>query len=451
MNFEQNLQSTSGDRQASEMTQYDPRPKSKSQYFYLLLGIGGLGLVLLLVRPLLLTSAREQPEESARVLPVETIVAEPVTSYQVSRTYTGEVAAARASNLGFFRGGEIDRVLVREGDRVTKGQKLAQLDRRSLQTQRQQLVAEQARAQAQLTELQTGARLENINAASAAVRDLEQQLKLQAKQKSRREFLYTQGAIAREELDEFAFGEEALQARLSQARSNLAELENGTRREQIAAQKATLQQLAARVAELDVDLDKSILKAPFDGIVAQRQLDEGTVASLGQSVIRLIENVPPEAKIGMPTEVALELPLGSDRTLNIGSQAYRATVEAILPEVDLDTRTQIVKFNLDPSALARVNPGQTVRIELTKEINTDGYWLPVEALTQGIRGLWTCYLLSELPDSNNYIVKQHSVEIISQQDDLVLVRGTLQSGDRIVASGTHRLVPGQRVSLNIED
>lgn len=442
--------------QASLKTPKRPHKKWE-KYFYWLLGIGGMGLIFILVRPMILTSSSNNPpaEQQARVLPIETIEVQPVDSYQVSRTYTGEIAAIRASNLGFSRGGEIEQVMVEEGDRVTRGQALARLDIRNLETQRQQLVAEKARAEAQLSELRTGARIEDINAAKAAVEDLEQQLKLQSKQRERREFLYREGAIAREQLDEFSFGEGALQARLSQARSNLAELENGTRQEQIDAQQATVQQLEASIADLDVTIDKSTLKAPFDGIIATRELDEGTVANAGQSVVRLIENAAPEARIGMPARVVEELQIGSSRTLKLGSQTYEATVASVLPEVNLNTRTQIVVFKLDRSAIPQINPGQTVRLELTREIDTEGYWLPTDALTQGIRGLWTCYVLTESKDTEDYIVKQHSVEIINQQGDKpngmaslrALVRGTLQPGDRIVANGTHRLVPGQRVSV----
>ena len=329
---------------------------------------------------------------------------------------------------------------------VNSGQPLAKLDIRNLETQRQQLVAEKARAEAQLAELERGARQEDIDAARAEVRDIEQQLKLQEKQRERREFLYNEGAISREELDEFAFGEGALQARLSRAKSNLAELENGTRWEQIAAQEATVQQLEASIADIDVTIDKSTLKAPFDGIVATRELDEGTVANAGQSIIRLIENAAPEARIGMPTRIVEDLAIGSTQSLKLGSQTYQATVSSVLPEVNLNTRTQIVVFKLDRSAIPRINPGQTVRLQLVNEIDTDGYWLPTDALTQGIRGLWNCYVITQSEEGKQQ-VQQQAVEIIHQKGDRALVRGTLQPGDEIVANGTHRLVPGQRVEV----
>lgn len=444
------IPSTDSNSQASSGFLERPR-KKLGKYFYWLLGIGGAGILLLIARPVVIStqnnSTKTEAASKGRALPVETIEVQPVDSYQVSRTYTGEITAVRTSNLGFSRGGEIEQVLVREGDRITQGQPLARLDIRNLETQRQQLVAEKAGAQAQLAELQTGARVEDINAAQAAVQDLEQQLKLQEKQRERREFLYHQGAISREELDEYSYGEGALQARLNQSRSNLAELENGTRPEQIAAQQATVQQLTAQIADIDVNIDKSTLKAPFTGIVAQRDLDEGTVANAGQSVIRLMENAAPEARVGMPAKAVERLQIGSTQTLKLGSQTYKAKVASILPEVNMNTRTQIVVFNLDPSAITKINPGQTVRLELVENINTEGYWLPTDALSQGIRGLWTCYVVTESEDAENYRVKQNSVEIIHQQGDRALVRGTLKSGDKIVANGTHRLVPGQRVEV----
>ena len=421
------------------------------KYFNLLLGVGTIGIVLVVVRPMIFGASDSNSVEAiakteSPVLRVTTIETEPVDYYQVALTYTGEIAAVRTSNIGFSRSGELEAVFVVEGDRVTRGQPLARLDTRNLQTQRQQLVAEKARAKAQLAELVRGARVEDIAAAQAQVRDIQQQLKLKEKQRQRREYLYSQGAISREVLDEFTFGEEVLQARLSQANSNLAELENGTRPEQISAQQATVQQLEAAIADLDVTIDKSTLKAPFNGIVALRELDEGTVTSAGQSVIRLIENAAPEARIGMPNDAVNNITIGSVQTLKLGSQTYRATVDSILPEVNSNTSTQTVVFKLDSSAIARINPGQTIRLELVNRIATDGFWLPTSALTQGIRGLWNCYVVTQSDDGTQQI--QHkAVEIIHQKGDRALVRGTLQPGDRIVAEGIHRLVPGQKVQV----
>lgn len=417
-----------------------------------LVGLGAAGVLIAIGTPILQSRLAAQEAESAEVsavniLAVETLTVNAVSSYEVARAYTGEIAALRSSDLGFIRSGELVQVLVAEGDRVSSGQSLAQLDTQSLLTQRRQLEAQVAQAQAQLLELERGARQEAIAVAQAQVRDVENQLALQQQQRSRREYLYEQGAISKEQLDEFAFGAAALTARRDSAQSSLNELLNGTRPEQVAAQRAVVQQLEASIASIDVDIDKSTLKAPFDGIVSARQVDEGVVVGAGQAVVRLVENEAPEARIGMPTSAASRLQVGDAVTVNSGIERYSATVESLLPEVDPDTRTQIVVFQLEPGAIAPINPGQTVRVDLTETILTSGLWLPTEALTQDIRGLWSTYAVVSADEAGDsaYQVQPKAVEILHQESDRVLVQGALQGGDRIVASGVHRLVPGQLV------
>lgn len=413
----------------------------------LLLGMGILGVI---HHQPANSQAESTETEETTILSVKTLTVEPVSSYEVTRSFTGEIAALRSSDLGFERSGQLVSVLVQEGDRVAQGTPLARLDIRNLQTRRQQLAAERARAQARLAELQAGPRPEDITAAKAAVRELEQELELQRTQRARREYLYERGAISRETLDEFTYGQETLQARLDQARSRLQELQNGTRSEQILAQQATVRQLDAAIADLDVTIGKSTLRSPFAGVVSARAVDEGTVVSTGQPVVELVENAAPEARIGMPTNVANQLQVGEPQTIRLGPDRYTGTVAAVLPEVDPNTRTQVVVFQLDQSAIPRLNPGQTARVELPRTIPTDGVWLPNAALTQGIRGLWNAYVLTSTENSNSqsantYEIQPQTVEILHEDGDRVLVRGTLQPGDRVVANGTHRLVPGQQV------
>ncbi|MEL6606303.1 MAG: efflux RND transporter periplasmic adaptor subunit [Cyanobacteria bacterium J06614_10] len=416
-----------------------------------LIGFGLLGIVLISIP--VIQSRASGPADTEAVtasdpLPVETITAATTTSYDVSRTYTGEIAALQASELGFERSGQLTAILVPEGAQAVAGAPLAQLDVQNLRTQRLQIEAEKARALAQLTELENGARSEDIAAARAAVQDWEQQIALQRTQLARREILYEKGAISQEALDEFSFGEGSLQARLNQSRSQLQELQNGTRPEQISAQQALVQQLDARLADLDVNIAKSTLNAPFSGTVSEHKVDIGTVVGAGQSVVRLVESDIPEARIGLPVSAVSQLTMGEEKTVTVDGEQYTATLTAILPEVDAQTRTQTVVLALESRATARVSPGQTARLNLSDRIPTEGIWLPTEALTQGIRGLWMAYTVVPQGSSEveSYTVEPQTVEVIHQEGDRVLVTGTLQPGDRVVASGSHRLVPGQVVT-----
>jgi multidrug efflux pump subunit AcrA (membrane-fusion protein) len=393
------------------------------------------------------TEAKVLASKQTNILPVKTIAIEAVQSYSTSQAYTGEVTALRTSEVGFERGGKLTQVLVEEGDRLKINTPLAQLDTANLEAQRQGLVAQKAQAAAVLAELSNGARTEKITAAQARVRDIEQQLKLEQLKSSRREYLYGEGAIAREDLDEIAFNQKALAQRLVDAQSNLAELNNGTRVEQINAQQAAVDRLSAEIADLDITIAKSTLKSPFDGIVSARNLDEGTVIQAGQSILRLVENAQPKVKVGLPILVANKMQSGSEQQVTIGDKEYSAIVSSILPEVNPATRTRTVVLKLSPTAATQVSPKQIARLNVTQTNKTDGYWLPITALVKGDRGLWSCYAVVATDSNNSQRVERRLLEVLETNGEKVLVRGTLKAGDAIVTDGTQRLVSNQLVSI----
>lgn len=394
-----------------------------------------------------------EPAPSVQPLPVETMPLERVTSYEVRRTYTGEITARRSSELGFEQPGTVIGILVQEGDGVSAGQPVARLDTQRLQAQRQALTAERDQAMAQLQELQVGPRPEDIAAARAAVADLEQQVELARLQRTRREALYQEGAIAREELDQQTFNEGSLESRLAQAQTQLDELLAGTRQEQIAAQSARVRQLDATIQSTDVDLEKSVLRAPFAGRVSQRLIDEGVVVASGQSVLRLVEGGTLEARIGVPPAIANRLALGSQQTVQVEGSAYLAEVAAQLPELDTASRTVTVVLQF--SAEASLVIGQTAQLQVLETQTMEGYWLPSTALIPRERGLWSVYVLDEETDTAEgiYRVARRDVEVLhldretAAAAERVFVRGLLRPGERAIVSGSHRIVPGQEVAI----
>lgn len=411
----------------------------------------------------LIYQAKDNPQSETSsqitILPVETIGVELVKSYEVSRTYTGEVASFRASELGFERAGKLIWLGIDRGDKVSVGTPIAKLDTSNLEAQRLQLIAQKDQAIALLKELQAGPRTERIAAARASVRDIEQLLALEGKRRSRREYLYTEGAISKEQLDEVAFNANALSERLQAANSNLNELVNGTRSEQLEAQQAVVRQLEARIKDLEIIISKSTIKAPFTGTISARRFDEGSVVNAGQAVVRLVENAKPEVEIGIPLQEIYQLQPGSKQRVKIGDKTYQAKLSSILPEVDPATRTRTAILDLEPSAASLVAPGEVARLKSAKTIATKGYWLPVTALVRGDRGLWSCYALMEVEKSQNaslalsestaktYRVERRNIEVLHTQNERVLVRGMLKEGDSIIVNGTHRIVPNQLVRI----
>lgn len=434
-------------RDSQEEITTTERPPRKPWGWLILLLILPLGVFF--GRSLLTRSLVSQPEpiiEEKQALPVQTQEAEPISSYTIERSYTGEIVARRRSELGFERSGTVINLFVDDGDRISTGQEIARLDTRTLEAERQQLLAQKAEAQATLAELRNGARAEDIAAARAAVSEIEQQLALAQRKTQRREELYLEGAISREDFDLEESNASALSYRLNQAQSDLDALLAGTRKEKIAAQVARVQQLEASLQSLDVEVSKSVIRAPFNGQVSDRFLDEGSVVSPGTPVIALIEQGSLEARIGVPSITANELRIGATYPIQVANQSYRGTLTTLLPELDSASRTVTAVLEFAPNFDLRV--GETTQLIWNETQPIEGFWVPSTALLPGDRGLWSVYVLGESQGNNTYIVARRDIEVLHTEGDRTLVRGTLQSGDRIITSGTHRIVSGQKVSIN---
>ena len=379
-----------------------------------------------------------------------------VDRVEMSRSYTGRIRARRTSELGFQSGGRVVEVTADDGERVEKGAELARLTTRRLEASLLRIKAELARAEAQLREMRAGPRKQTIEAARAGVRDLDEQLKLSRAKQARRDILLESQSISKEERDELAFGSAALEARGDAARESLRELEAGTRAEQIDAQSAVVEGLKASVAELEVDLDDSTIRAPFGGRIARRMIDEGSVVQPGQTVLKLVEDQVLEAWVGIPTRALGDVRVGSGYEIEVDGDILKAEIASVLPELDPATRTVTVVARITTEKKSKLVPGQTVRLLVPEGRDLRGTWLPTTALMRGVRGLWSCLVVIPQPENESeqaggepgLIVERRDVEILHTEEARVLVRGTLREGERVIITGMQRIVPGQRVRIS---
>jgi multidrug efflux pump subunit AcrA (membrane-fusion protein) len=377
-----------------------------------------------------------------------------VASYEVTRSYTGTIVARRKTDLAFELPGKVVQVLFDVGDEVNAGAPLAALDVDHLKTKREELVARQAQAQSVLDELTAGARQETIAMAQAEVRRLASQTELLEIQHTRLKRLLESNAVSRDEYDVTHYSLQARRAEFAAAKHKLEELTNGTRPERIAAQDAARKQLSVQIVDVDVDLEKSVLRAPFAGKIGARFADEGKVVQAGTPVFQLLEAHVLEAWVGVPRHKAKQLNVGEERSITIESAAYEARVSAVLPTVDRDTHTQTVILDLPEIASQAVADGQVVRLQLEARVAEEGMWVPTTALEKSSRGLWSCYVLEKSKDTSadpgTFRIARRYVELLHSDGARAFVRGTIGPDEKIVSGGTHRNVPGQLVRIGKE-
>lgn len=324
-------------------------------------------------------------------LPVESTVYTMSESYTRPSTYLGMVTASRKSTLGFEVGGTLELAPPREGTVVEKGQVIAQLDQSSLQAR--------------------------TDAAQAQLAQAEAELQLAQIKKNRQRNLRNTGAVSKEAYDESRLSAQALTAAVAAANAQLRSLE--------------------------VERDKSTLRAPYSGTIADRYVYDATVVNPGAAVVRLVETATKEVQIGVPVAQASKLEVGNVYTLSLRGQPLEATLLGLRPDINPATRSTTAIFGLENNTIAL--DGEPALLQLETEVSTAGGWLPIGALLEGKRGIWT--VLTLIPEGNNFLAQREAVEVLAVQGDRAYVRGSIANKVRVIASGVHRINPGSVVAL----
>jgi hypothetical protein len=90
--------------------------------------------------------------------------------------------------------------------------------------------------------------------------------------------------------------------------------------------------------------------------------------------------------------------------------------------------------------------GQTLALEFVERVKSEGGWLPITALLEGDKGLWTVLVTKENAEGDT-VTARESVEVVHSEGDRVFVRGTVSNKANVIASGMQRLSPGSPVEI----
>ncbi len=321
--------------------------------------------------------------------PVAVIVASPRKESVIDSVgYLGTVRGDRDTELAFRAGGTVTEIRVREGERVAAGQQLARLDLPEVEPR-----VEQARQQWQR------ARLEAAHLQDELATD---------------ERLYLDGAISRARLD---------QSHLRQAMAEAA-------RE---AARATLVEAEARH-------DFQWLRAPAAGVIAALHVRTGAYANPGRPAITLASG---RRRIEVDVlETDLQKGIGpGGRVWMDGSDGteHEGVVEAAEWISRPPWRTVRVWLAFPPETLAAYPSGAGLSVRIERGSPADVMTVPVSAIDRRHGGTRILRLQAD------GTVESVPVTLGARRGERQEVRGALDPGDQIAASGVVRLEPGARV------
>ena len=212
-------------------------------------------------------------------------------AYQLSRdrgadqslTFYGNVEIRRV-NLGFRISGRIEEIMFEEGDRVRKGDKIALLDKAPVQARLDAARAQLDLASANLELLENGYRKQEIDQARAKLDELRAPLVFAEADLERDNSLVGSGGISANDRDKSLSFRNETAAKIAQAEANLSLLEEGYRKEDIAAARAQKAQAEAEKRDAEIALADTELISPSDGILLNRVEEAGAVVQNGQTI-----------------------------------------------------------------------------------------------------------------------------------------------------------------------
>ncbi len=236
---------------------------------------------------------------------------------------------AHSARVGSVTGGRIARILVVEGDRVTTGQRIAEIETDQIDLQIAEQQSAIASAEAQVKNLEEGPRQPEIDRAAVIAASAET---------DRRRFdqLYREGVVSKSELD----------SRTALARTTAKELqllEAGTRPNEIEAARAQLEQARARLASIEQQKTESKVEAPFGGVVQSIAVRPGDLVAPNQPVAELIQDSELWVRAFVPaTEVGL-VTLGMPAAVAVDSHPGRRFAGRV---TQIDTRGEYTPRNV---------------------------------------------------------------------------------------------------------
>ena len=325
------------------------------------------------------------------------------------RSFPGKVEASKMVDLAFQVSGVLVRLPFREGERASKGTVIAQLRQDEFQARLQTAQGTLAQARAQLGAAES--RLTNTKTES-----------------ERYGRLVGSTAVSRSDYDSAQTAYRAAQ-------------------EDYNAQQAAIRGLEGRVAEAKLQLGDSTLRAPYDGVVAQRLVDVGQNIVANNPVIRFQNVVDIDIVADVPEAyVASNLrSTAIQRTVAelsiVPGRRFPVYVKEVAQIADPKTQVFEVRFAMKAPPGIKALPGMTANVTITTRPRPGNILVvPVSAVVKQDTGEQVTWILG-----SDQTVHRRIVNLGAPSGEQIEILGGLQPGDRVVVAGANFLREGMKV------
>jgi RND family efflux transporter MFP subunit len=375
-------------------------------------------------------------EVPVQIIPV---VSKPLT-YSIK--VTGDIMPLMQVDLFPKVSGYLERIDVHIGDIVKRGQVIAQIDQTDFLHKVREIEAKVAQAKAQLTEIETGTRAEELRQAEEAVRQTQSRFENAKLQHERIEALYKREVISKKERDVADMDYTVAEAQLAASQQQLKLLRDGARQEVRDATQAKLREMEAILEQERNHLKDTKIVAPFQGEISRKYVDAGALVSSSTPLVNLVhtetlkivanvlEKDVPLLRAGMKAKI---------RSESYPGRVFEGRMEKINATVDLSTRTLQAEIWI-PNPDHSLKPGMFSNVEVVLLEKPQALVIPREAILEA--GSEMSVFLVEGKQA-----VRRPIAIGYEQDRMVEVLKGLNEGDQVVIKGQQLIKEGSTIRI----
>ncbi len=323
---------------------------------------------------------------NAALVETTKIVKEEVNPLQ---QFLGNVKFHRSSNLAAQNSGLVKAVNFGVGDRVKKSENLVKIDKDVLNAR--------------------------INAAKANLKNAKDSLANANKDYNRYKKLLKSNTITQKEYEDVLLKKDSLSSKVK-------------------ALEATLK-------ELQIQSIKKTIKAPFSGVIVEKNINLGEWVNAGTKIAKIVDTSKVEITFNIPFNVANALQKGSVYDIKIGNKIFKSKLFAIIPSGDKLTRTLPIKFKANVKN-SFIFDGQEAIINLPKNTKTNALVVPRDAVIKRF-GKNVVFIVGK-----DMKAKMIPVQIIGYVGDKTAIAAKgLSQGLDVVSKGNERIFPNSDVKI----
>ncbi len=387
----------------------------------------------------------ETPDKTVR--PVQTMTVPEFQSAE-TRIFPGKISPAHEVNLSFRVSNKIAEFPVSEGEHVKAGDIIALLDSRDFIIAQRNISGRLEEARANLEAMLAGARTEDIQSIEARLRAARTVRKEAELQHERYQELHKKDVIAKAVLDNARSKKHEAQSEVRALEMELQKASSGARQEDIQAMRARIDSLEASLDEAESARKDSVLRAPFDGYVARKHVDNHQNITAGMPIVSLQDISRLEITVGLPEQLMIRKDM--IRSIHVRLETFPdfflpARIKEFATDADPATMSYPLTVIMDRPHDIAVFPSMAADVYIA--FSTDEKQAPVIVPETAVisRDGQTNMLWIYNPETEQVTSRQVRVGGLSREG-IQVVRG-LEPGEIIISAGADFLEEGQKVRV----